>query len=96
VLSGTVHSDADQPRVQIRLRAQDADPLLLGAVEFLKPRDHLPDIRARSERGPRGGGALGHLPPRPPLEIGHTPPNMPGDTRPITYQLTDRPSAFNS
>ncbi len=29
-------------------------------------------------------------------EISHTPPNMPGDTRPITYQLTNRPSAFNS
>jgi len=29
-------------------------------------------------------------------EISHTPPTMPGDTRPITYQLTDRPSAFNS
>jgi hypothetical protein len=29
-------------------------------------------------------------------EISHTPPNMPGDTRPITYQLADRPSAFNS
>src|SRR5487761_1798963 len=29
-------------------------------------------------------------------EINHTPPNMPGDTRPITYQLADRASAFNS
>ena len=29
-------------------------------------------------------------------EINHTPPNMPGDTRPITYQLADRAPAFNS
>ncbi len=30
-------------------------------------------------------------------EINHNPPSMPGDTRPITYQLTARPSsAFNS
>jgi hypothetical protein len=29
-------------------------------------------------------------------EISHTPPNMPGDTRPITYQIADRASAFNS
>jgi len=29
-------------------------------------------------------------------EISQTPPSMPGDTRPITYQLTARPSAFNS
>jgi hypothetical protein len=29
-------------------------------------------------------------------EISHTPPSLPGDTRPITYQLTDRASAFNS
>ncbi len=29
-------------------------------------------------------------------EINHTPPNMPGDARPITYQLADSASAFNS
>jgi len=29
-------------------------------------------------------------------EINHTPPNMPGDTRPITYQLAGRAAAFNS
>jgi len=30
-------------------------------------------------------------------EINHNPPSMPGDTRPITYQLTAHPSsAFNS
>jgi hypothetical protein len=29
-------------------------------------------------------------------EINHTPPNMPGDTRPITYQLAASASPFNS
>jgi hypothetical protein len=29
-------------------------------------------------------------------EINHNPPSMPGDTRPITYQLAQRPSAFNN
>jgi transposase len=29
-------------------------------------------------------------------EINHNPPTLPGDTRPITYQLPARPSAFNS
>src|SRR5487761_1380431 len=29
-------------------------------------------------------------------EINHTPPSLPGDTRPITYQLADSASAFNS
>jgi hypothetical protein len=29
-------------------------------------------------------------------EINHDPPTLPGDTRPITYQMAVRPSAFNS
>ena len=29
-------------------------------------------------------------------EINNTPPSLPGDTRPISYQLATRPSAFNS
>ena len=29
-------------------------------------------------------------------EINQTPPSLPGDTRPITYQLATQPSAFNS
>jgi hypothetical protein len=29
-------------------------------------------------------------------EINHNPPNMPGDRRPITYQMTQHPPAFNS
>ena len=43
-------SDADEPGMQIRLGAQQADPLLLGAVEFLEAGDDLPDVGAGCER----------------------------------------------
>ncbi len=46
-----VDGDADEPGMQIRLGAQQADPLLLGAVEFLEACDDLPDVGASGECG---------------------------------------------
>jgi hypothetical protein len=51
MLGGVVQGNTDQPRMQIRLGAQQADPLLLAAVEFLKAADDLPDVRASGECG---------------------------------------------
>jgi len=46
VLRSVVQSDANEPRMQIRLSGQEADPLLLAAFQLLQPRDNLPHIRA--------------------------------------------------
>jgi hypothetical protein len=50
VFSGIVQSDADEPGVQVRLGAKEADSLFLAALEFLQARDDLPDVRAAGER----------------------------------------------
>jgi len=51
VLGGIVESDANEPWMQIRLSAQQADSLLLAAIEFLKACDDLPDIRTSGKCG---------------------------------------------
>ena len=56
---------------------------------------HAPDaitVRLETPRPPRVARALALLLD----EINAQPPSMPGDTRPITYQLAARQSAFNS
>jgi hypothetical protein len=51
MIGGIIESYADKPWMQIRLGAQQADPLFLAAVKFLKACHDLPDVRASGERG---------------------------------------------
>src|SRR6185312_2827101 len=51
VFRGIVDCNADEPGMQIRLGVQQADPLFLGAIEFLEAGDDLPDVRAGGECG---------------------------------------------
>ena len=45
-----LQSGTQRSRVQLGLRSQDRDPLLLAALELPQPRDDLPDVRPASQR----------------------------------------------